>query len=61
MLLAGNRMATQTFREKRKDEVESFSMLFLMSPLTWITEKELERVIKTKKTNLIVQNNGKEM
>ena len=54
-------MATQTFREKRKDEVESFSMLFLMSPLTWITEKEPERVIKTKKTNLIVQNNGKEM
>ena len=54
-------MATQTFREKRKDEVESFSMLFLMSPLTWITEKELERVIRTKKTNLIVQNNGKEM
>ena len=54
-------MATRTFREKRKDKVESFSMLFLMSPLMWITEKEVDRVIKTKKTNVIVQNNGKEM
>ena len=41
-------MATWTFREKKKNKkkVESFSTLFLMSTFTWITEKELERVIK---------------
>ena len=29
--------------EKKKNKAESFSTLFLISTLTWITEKELER------------------
>ena len=33
-------------REKKNNKVESFSMLFFMSTLTWIPEKELERVIE---------------
>ena len=41
-------MANRTFREKNKSKVESFSTLFLVSTLKWITEKELERVIKKK-------------
>ena len=36
-------MAARTFREKK---VVSFSALFFMFTLTWITEKELERVIE---------------
>ena len=43
----------RTFRgseKKKKNKAESFSMLFLISILTWITEKELERV-KAKETN----------
>ena len=34
-------MAARTFRKKK---FVSFSALFFMSTLTWITEKELERV-----------------
>ena len=37
-------MAARTFREKK---VVSFSALFFMCTLTWITEKELERVIES--------------
>ena len=36
-------MAARTFRKKK---VVSFSALFFMCTLTWITEKELERVIE---------------
>ena len=36
--------------EKKNNKAESFSTLFLISILTWITEKELERV-KAKETN----------
>ena len=39
-------MATRTFREKKHQQSQVFLELFLMSTLTWITEKELERVIK---------------
>ena len=39
-------MAARTFREKK---VVSFSALFFMCTLTWITEKELERVIENSK------------
>ena len=47
---AGHRMATRTLREKKKQQQQSrvFSLLFLMSTLIWITEKELERLSKTK-------------
>ena len=47
-------MAARYFREREKNiyKVVSFStlilMLFLMSTLTWVTEKELERVIGNK-------------
>ena len=44
--LEGNHMAARTFRQKK---VVSFSVLFFMCTLTWITEKELERVIKNSK------------
>ena len=33
---------------KNNDKVVSFSALFFMFALTWITEKELERVIENK-------------
>ena len=42
----------------------SFSTLFLMFTLTWITEKELERVIENKrdefcmKKNMTIQSGG---
>ena len=45
-------MAARREREREKNKVVSFStlilMLFLMSTLTWVTEKELERVIENK-------------
>ena len=34
---------------KNNNKVEYFSKLFLMSTLTWITEKELARVIKKRR------------
>ena len=45
----------------------SFSTLFLMFTLTWITEKELERVIENKrnefcwKKNMTIQSGGEAM
>ena len=45
-------MAARTFRErqreKKKNKVGSFSTLFLIFTLTWITEKELEQLIENK-------------
>ena len=41
-------MAARTFRKKNNNKVVSFSALFFMFTLTWITEKELERVIENK-------------
>ena len=48
-------MAAWTFREKKNNDnkVVSFSTLFLMFTLTWITEIELERVIENKGTNFV--------
>ena len=57
-------MAARTFREKK---VVSFSALFFMFTLTWITEKELERVIENKgdefrrKKNMEIQSGGEKM
>ena len=57
-------MAAWTFRKKK---VVSFSALFFMFTLTWITEKELERVIENKgdefrrKKNMEIQSGGKKM
>ena len=45
----------------------SFSVLFLMFTLTWITEKELERVIENKgpefrrEKNMEIQSGGEKM
>ena len=36
-------------RKAENNKVESFLMLFLMSTLTWIPEKVLERVIENKR------------
>ena len=57
-------MAARTFRKKK---VVSFSALFFMFTLAWITEKELERVIKNKgdefrrKKNMEIQSGGAKM
>ena len=57
-------MAARTFRKKK---VVSFSALFFMCTLTWITEKELERVIENKgdefrrKKNMKIQSGGEKM
>ena len=75
----GNPNATQGFIWKEitwlpglleiKDnyKVVSFSALFFMFTLTWITEKELERVIENKgdefrrKKNMEIQSGGEKM
>ena len=41
-------MAPRTFREKKQKQSSVFSTSFLMFTLTWITEKDLERVIEKK-------------
>ena len=58
-------MAARTFREKK---VVSFSELFFfMFTLTWITEKELERVTEHKgdefhrKKNMEIQSGGEKV
>ena len=48
---AVNRIATRTFTDKKNNnnnKADSFFHLILMSTLTWITEKELKRLIKNK-------------
>ena len=57
-----NRITTRTFREKKKQgrSILSFNFI-LMSTLTWITEKELEREIKNKGDQYRRKNNMKKM
>ena len=66
-------MATQMQRKKiawppgllerknnnNNNKVVSFSTLFLMFTLTWITEKELERVIENKRDEFCRKKNMK--
>ena len=57
-------MATQMrlkvlFRRKNNNKVVSFSALFFMFTLTWITEKELERVIENKRDEFCRKKNMK--
>ena len=52
-------MAARTFRNKNNNKVVSFSTLFLMFTLTWITEKELERVIENKRDEFYWKKNMK--
>ena len=47
-MVEGNHMAARTFRKKNNNEIVPFSALIFMFTLTWITERELERVIKNK-------------
>ena len=44
---------------KNNDKVVSFSTLFLMFTLTWITEKELVRVIENKRDECCRKKNIK--
>ena len=52
---------------KNNDKVVSFSALFFMFTLTWITEKELERVIENKedefrwKKNMEIQSGNEKI
>ena len=46
-------------KEKNNNKVVSFSTLFLMFTLTWITEKELERVIENKRDEFCRKKNMK--
>ena len=67
----GNQSATQGFiwkeiawppgllERKNNNKVVSFSTLFLMFTLTWITEKELERVIENKRDEFCRKKNMK--
>ena len=60
-------MAARTVRKKNNNKVVSFSALFFMFTLTWITEKELERVIENKgdefrrEKNMEIQSGGEKM
>ena len=60
-------MAVRTFRKKKQQRNRSFSALIFMFKLTWITERELERVIKNKgdefrwKKNVEIQSGGEKM
>ena len=60
-------MAARTFRKKKNNnKVVSFSALLFMFPLTWIIEKELERVTENKdefrrKKNMEIQSGGEKM
>ena len=49
-----NHMVARTLRKKKiNNKVVSFSTLILMFTLTWITEKELGRVIENKRDDLV--------
>ena len=56
-------MAARTFRKKKQQQSLAFSALFFMFTLTWITEKELERVIENKgdEKNMEIQSGGEKM
>ena len=52
-------MSARTFRKKK---VVSFLALLFMCTLTWIKEKELERLLKIRrKKNMEIQSGGEKM
>ena len=66
--MEGNHKAARTFRNKKPQQSRVFfGVIFFMFTLTWITEKELERVIKNKgaelrrKKNMEIQSGGEKM
>ena len=56
-------MAARTLERKNNNKVVSFSELFFMFTLTWITLKEQERVIENKgdELNMEIQSGGEKM
>ena len=61
-------MAARTLRKKKQQQSRVFfEFIFDVYPLTWITEKELERVIENKrhefcrKKNMKIQSGGETM
>ena len=60
-------MAARTFRKKTQQQSRVFFGLIFCVTLTWITEKELERVIEnkgdefTRKKNMEIQSGGEKM
>ena len=55
-------MAARTLERKNNYKVVSFSELFFMFTLTWMTEKELERVRRIRrKKNMEIQRGGEKM
>ena len=61
-------MAAWTFRMKKQQQSRVFfDVIFFMFTLTWITEKELERVIENKgdefcrKKNIEIQSDGEKI
>ena len=60
-------MAARTFRKKKQQKSRVFFGVIFMFTLTWITEKELERVIENKgdefrrKKNMEIQSGGEKM
>ena len=61
-------MAVRTFRKKKQQQSRvCFDVIFFMFTLTWITVKELERVIENKgdefrrKENMKIQRGGEKM
>ena len=56
VFMEGNHMAAGLLQKKNNNKVVSFSVLFFMFTLTWITEKELERV-----TEMEIQSGDEKM
>ena len=61
-------MVARTFRKKKQQQSRVFfGVIFFMFTLTWITEKELERVIENKgdelrrKKNMEIRSGGEKM
>ena len=52
-------MAAELLERKNNNKVVSFSTLLLMLTLTWITEKELERVIENERNEFCRKKNMK--
>ena len=65
--MEGNHTAARTFRKKKQQQSRVFFGVIFMFTLTWITEKEPERVIENKgdefrrKKNMEIQGGGEKM
>ena len=65
--LEGKHMTARTFRKKKTTTKSSLFRRYFLFTLTWITEKELERVIENKgdefrrKKNMKIQSSGEKM